>query len=346
MSRPLVPGNPDRQDPELSTRQREVLVALVAMHGASARAVSSDALSHVGGVRGSAAGIRHVLAELEELGLLTRGHASSGRVPTETGYAWHIRNQLEPVALPDEALREVDRRLRRSAHDVEELLHEASRLLSALTLQLGLALASSLEHERLIDLELAAVEPQRALLVLTLSGGTVRTLKLELAHALDPAELAEVESLLRERLTGLSLAEVRARLAADPELVRDTAVRLVTRAAMASWAEPGPQALFTSGAARIAAQPEFRDGTMLGSLLQVIENGPPLDRLMVGGIEGHPAVRVSLDEADALTRCSLVSYPLTGAPRLAVGVLGPLRMDYARALAAVEAVGVRIASYL
>jgi heat-inducible transcriptional repressor len=346
MSRPLVPGSPDRQDPELTPRQREVLDALVALHGRSARPVSSDALSHGGGVRGSSAGIRQVLAELEEIGLLARGHASAGRVPTETGYAWHIRNQLEPVALPDEALREMDRRLRRSARDVEELLHEASRLLSALTFQLGLAVAATLEHERLLALELAAVEPRRAMLVLTLEGGTVRTLKLELEHALDPVELAEVETLLRERLTGRVLAEVRARLAADPELVRDTAVRLVTRAAVESWAEPGPQALITSGAARIANQPEFRDGPMLGSLLQMIENGPPLDRLMVGGIEGHPAIRVSLDGAAVLTRCSLVSYTLTGAPRLAVGVLGPLRMDYARALAVVEAVGARISSYL
>jgi heat-inducible transcriptional repressor len=250
------------------------------------------------------------------------------------------------VALPDEALREMDERLRRSAHDVEQLLHEASRLLSSLTLQLGLAVATTLDHERLLALELAAFEPRRALLVLTLEGGAVRTLKLELAHALDPSELAEVEPVLRERLAGRRLGEVRARLAADPELVRDTAVRLVARAAMASWAAPGASALYSSGAARIAAQPEFRDGSLLGSLLQVIENGPPLDRLMVRGIEGHPAVRVALDEADVLARCSLVSYPLGAGPRVAVGVLGPLRMDYARALAVVEAVGARVASYL
>jgi heat-inducible transcriptional repressor len=346
MSRPLVPGSPDRQDPELTSRQREVFVALVEMHGRSARPVSSDALTQSGVVRGSSAGVRQVLAELEEAGLLTRGHASAGRVPSGAGYAWHVRNQVEPVELPDDVLREMDERLSRSAHDVEQLLHEASRLLSALTLQLGLAVASTLEHERLLTLELAAVEARRALLVLTLEGGTVRTLKHELEHALERDELAEVETLLRERLAGRALAEVRARLAADAELVSDGAVRLVVRAAIVSWGDPGASALYSSGAARIARQPEFRDGPQLGSLLQVIENGPPLDRLMVGGIEGHPAVRVALDESAALSRCSLVSFPLPGGTLVAVGVLGPLRMDYARALAAVEAVGARIARYL
>ena len=126
----------------------------------------------------------------------------------------------------------------------------------------------------------------------------------------------------------------------------DGAVRLVVRAAIASWGTPATSALYSSGASRIARQPEFADGPRLGSLLQVIENGPPLDRLMVGGIEGHPAVRVALDESAALSRCSLVSFPLPGGPLVAVGVLGPLRMDYARALAAVEAVGARIARYL
>jgi heat-inducible transcriptional repressor len=108
----------------------------------------------------------------------------------------------------------------------------------------------------------------------------------------------------------------------------------------------GPTARFSAGAGRIAEQPEFAGRPHLGSLLRAVENGPPLDRLMVEGIEGHPAVRVGLDEDAALSGCSLVSYPLPGDVRGAVGVLGPLRMDYARIFSIVDAVGRRVAELL
>ena len=128
--------------------------------------------------------------------------------------------------------------------------------------------------------------------------------------------------------------------------MRDSAVRLVTRAAAAGLARSLSTALFSNGAAHIARLPEFAGSEQLGSLLRVVENGPPLDRLMVESAEGQPMVRVGLDEDRALSGCSLVCYPLPGTVRGGVGVLGPLRMNYARALAVVDAVGSRVASYL
>src|SRR5262249_2265433 len=157
--------------------------------------------------------------------------ASAGRVPSESGYDYLVRQLLTPAALPADVLTQVDETLRRSAHDVEHLLGEASRLLSELTHQLGLALPASLEDERLVRLGLEQRDARRALMVLGLRAGTVRTLVLELDSPLERSELEEVASVLRERLLGRDLAEVRDRLAADPELVRRSAVRLVAHAA-------------------------------------------------------------------------------------------------------------------
>ena len=346
MSHPAFPGAVSREDPELTDRQREVFVALVTLHGDSARPVGSESLAHRAGIPLSPASIRNALAELEGMGLLARTHASAGRVPSESGYDFLVRHLLTPASLPPELLTQVDETLRRSAHDVEHLLGEASRLLSELTHQLGLALTASLEHERLAKLELEPLDVRRVLMVLGLGGGAVRTLVLELDSPLERSELEEVASGLRERLLGRDRAEVRDRLAADPELVRRSAVRLVAHSAAARWAPMGPAARFSAGAGHIAEQPEFAGRPQLGPLLRVVENGPPLDRLMIEGIEGHPAVRVGLDEDVALSRCSLVSYPLPGELRGAVGVLGPLRMDYARVFSIVDAVGRRVAELL
>ena len=102
----------------------------------------------------------------------------------------------------------------------------------------------------------------------------------------------------------------------------------------------------TSGAMHIAELPEFADAARLGSVLRAVESRTPLDRLRVRSVEGQVAVRVGVDEDRALAGCSLVSYALPGSVHGAVGVLGPLRMDYARTLAVVDAVGSRLADLL
>jgi heat-inducible transcriptional repressor len=346
MSLPAFPGALSDRDPDLTSRQREVFGALVNLHGRTAQPVGSESIGRRSRVSGSSASIRTTLADLESMGLVLRAHASAGRVPSAAGYAFYVRRELTPAALPDEVVREVDERLRRASHDVKELLAEASRLLSRLTRQLGLAVATPLGGETLAGIELTALGSRRTLMVLGLGGGAVHTLVLDLEHALDRGELDEVAGVLRERLVGLSLLEVRDRLLSDDELVGHTAVRVVARAAAASWDRPVPAGVFSAGAGDFAAQPEFADHARLGSLLRVVETGPPLDRLMICTAEGQSAVRVGLDEDQALAGCSLVSFPLPGRLRSAVGVLGPLRMNYARCVAVVELVGSRVAGHV
>jgi heat-inducible transcriptional repressor len=346
MSQPSFPGGLSQADPDLGDRLRRVFAALVALHGATAHPVASDSLAQRAGIALSPASIRSALVELEAIGLLERTHASAGRVPTARGYEVYVRSLLQPAELPAPLLAELDRVLLHSTRDVEHLLNEASRVLSSMTHQLGLALAASLDHEPLHEIELTPLDRQRALMVLNLGGASVRTLVLELESPLERDELEDVAAVLRERLIGRPLSEVRARLATDPDLARHSAVRLVARATLGSWSHPVSTPLFSAGAMHIAGHPEFARSSRLGSILRVVETGTPLDRLMVASVEGQVAIRVGVDEDDALAGCSLVSYALPGSVRAAVGVLGPLRMDYARVHAVVDAVGSRIAELL
>ncbi len=346
MSYPAFVGNPSGSDPPLNARLREVFSALLEMHRETAHPIGAESLAHHAGLRLSPASVRAALAELEALGLLEQRHASAGRAPTLRGIELYVRTLLAPAVLPHEVVAEVERTLVRSTRDIQHLLNEASRLLSTLTRQLGLALAASLDDEPVHEIELASLDPRRCLLVLDLGGGNVHTLVLELETPLEQGELAEVAHVLRERLGGRPLAELRERLAGDADLARHSAVRVVARAAMASWARPVSTPLFTSGVMHMAEHPEFASAARLGSVLRAVEAGTPLGRLMVTSVEGHVAVRVGVDEDRALAGCSLVSYALPGSVHGAVGVLGPMRMDYALALAAVDVVGSRVADLL
>src|SRR5207247_1041093 len=154
MSEPAFPGRLRREDPDLNPRQRELFAAVVELHGASAQPVGSEALAHRAGIPLSSASIRTALAELESAGLLERSHPSAGRVPSPRGYEFFVRTLLTPAVLAPELVAQVEETLSHSARDVERLLHEASRVLSSLTHQLGLALAASLEQETLTGLDL------------------------------------------------------------------------------------------------------------------------------------------------------------------------------------------------
>jgi hypothetical protein len=151
------PGHLTQDDPDLTARHREVFVSLVALHRATARPVGSETLAHHAAVRLSPASIRGALGELEAMGLLERHYSSSGRQPSARGFEYFVRALSLPQELPTSLAEEIRLRLARSAHDVEALLDEASRLLSSITHQLGLAVASTLEGELLDRLDLEAL---------------------------------------------------------------------------------------------------------------------------------------------------------------------------------------------
>ena len=152
MSHPAFPGAVSQQDPELTSRQREVFVALVTLHGASARPVGSEALAQHARIPLSPASIRSSLAELEELGLLARTHASAGRVPSGSGYDFLVRVQGR--------LRIVHNR---SLNAVPESASEGEKLARRLGFESGARFLGELERHttRVRELFLALVARER-----------------------------------------------------------------------------------------------------------------------------------------------------------------------------------------
>ena len=344
MFQPAVPGHLSQSDPDLSPRLRSVFAALVASHGRSARPVGSEALARETAIPYAAATVRVALADLEDAGLVERAEGA-GRVPSRRGYEYFVRALLEPEPLAPELREEIRRRLNPAMSDVQELLGEASRVISALTRLLGIAQAGSLDDEPLAALDLEPLDRRRALLVLRLGAAAIRTLALELESPLEREELAVVCGVLRERLLGRPLSEVRDRLATDPELARGSAARIVARAAIERWSDPAP-GWFSAGAVHMSEQPEFMERDRLSAVLSALESRRTLGPWLAPGAEGQAAVRVGLEVSPPLAGCSLVSYALPGHVWGALGVLGPQRMDYARVFAVVDAVGDRVASLL
>ena len=344
---PPVKRNAPRRLADLTPRQRHVLELLVRQFLSTARPVASQAIAVEGGFAWAPATLRQAMNELEELGLLEQPHAASGRVPTDRGYRLLVDGLTAPGPLAEDECCAIEDVLARSARDVEELLTQASRLLADLSTQVGFAVAPNPDDAELTGLELVHLGERRVLLVLSVRGGTVRTMQLELVSPLGRFELERVARLLDQRLLGRTLSEVRRRLAHDEALVRDGAVALVAEAVVSALATARPPGVFAFGTSHVARHPEFREATSLRPLLALFEHGEPW-RERVGGDEGAGlSVTIGREHGRAeWAHLSLVRFRIAGAGDASIGLLGPRRMDYGRAMGLVDFVGRRLSSIL
>ncbi|MGH7725911.1 MAG: heat-inducible transcriptional repressor HrcA [Candidatus Eiseniibacteriota bacterium] len=332
---------------DLTSRQRQVLTLLVRQYLATARPVASGTLTVEGGFAWAPATVRSSMFELESLGLLEQPHAAAGRIPTDRGYRVFVDGLGAPEPLTPADREEVERALTASAHDVEQLFRQASRLLADTASELGFAIAPGLDEGVLESLELVHVAERRVLLVLTVRSGPARSVALHLTSPLGRADVERVARLLRERLLGLPFADVRGRLAGDDALVRDVAAVLVAAAIADVLAELERPEVFVDGAAYVARHPEFRESGSLRPVLQLIDRPEPWRDLLAGGSDPGLSVAIGREHnRTELAHLSLVSFRLPGPLPASIGLLGPRRMDYARAMGLVEYVGRRLSSLL
>jgi heat-inducible transcriptional repressor len=338
-------ADPSARDlPVLGERQQQVLRAIVARYVGDAAPVGSRSVSHVLPVPLSAASIRNTMAELAELGLVEKPHASAGRVPTALGLRVFV-DGLAPRGLDEYERRDLAAGM--GEPDPASLVRVASRLLSERTRQLGFVVVPRVEELRLRHITLVRLSTHRVLAVLVSETGETLRRVVEDDEAGGQPELDRLAVALNERIAGRTLAELRESLARELGALRSRAESLVARAARLAWralqadegaaAEQGDLVIATWLA--LLDQPEFRDAARVKELLAAIETRRALLQVVERVLDAGGGVLVALGEElgePALRQLALVAAPYgTGPAPGVLGVIGPWRMDYARVMALV-----------
>src|SRR6476620_8651107 len=196
--------------PELSERERRVLEAVIQSYVETAEPAGSRNISRRFGLGVSPATIRNTMSDLEEKGFLFHPHTSAGRVPTNKAYRAYVDALigLPPVAATDTERLAGEIAARNGGSPIETILRRAAQTLGVLTQELGVALGPRFDISVLRRLELVRVSAERLLMVLTLEGGVVRTVFVEVAGEIADTALAAVTTVLNERLAGLTLSEI------------------------------------------------------------------------------------------------------------------------------------------
>lgn len=345
-SRPLAAREPSA----LTPREREILRLVVTSFVATAGPVGSQALVRRFGLGLSSASIRSTMSDLEDAGYLEHPHTSAGRVPTDRGYRAFVDELMQTPGLSPDERGLIRAELDRLVGGPDDLGRETSKLLGRLSNLLGVVLLPRFGGGVLDRVEAVPLSSERIMFVLSLRGGLVRTILLELDAAPGRSTLDAVVGALNERLAGLSLDEIRRTYAARTRDVDDRTglVRLVFDRAPTVFADPPQERLRASGARHLLGQPEFREADDLRALVGLLEDEHFLVQLLddpaAADAPGRAVVTIGREHgvpdpaaAWPAGRYSVVRAPYRVGDQVGVvGVVGPTRMDYARVVGLVE----------
>jgi heat-inducible transcriptional repressor len=340
----------DRRDvvgTDLTDRERQVLEAVVRTYVDTAEPAGSRTVSRVFDLGVSAATVRNTMSDLEEKGYLFHPHTSAGRVPTDLAYRFFVDRLMEPSAPSPRDRADLARELEVAGSSaVERLVVHATRALSFISSELGIAVAPTLDDAVLEKLELIKVSSSKVLLVATIHGGVVRTVYVDLPVEIPGETLATVTLALNERLAGQRLAELRRTL---PDRLRDSVADERGAELINIFVQSGAE-LFELGsldsprlhlgpASVLASQPEFESGERLKSLISLTEERDLLARA-VGGREHGGRLRITIGEendVDVLSDFTLVTAEYrVGDLKGVIGVIGPTRMPYEKVVTIVD----------
>jgi heat-inducible transcriptional repressor len=333
----------------MTGRHQRILASLVAEYIEQGEPVSSAWLAGHSELGLSSATVRSILAHLEEQGLVRQPHTSAGRVPTDSGYRLYVDALLESRRRP-KSRGEIEARLRRSTR-TGDLLEHASHELSRAARQVGFALAQANPAARLQHIDFAQLEGTRVLVIVVSAGGEVTHTVIETDERYDSTTLSQAANYLNSEFVGLTLVEAREAIVdrlREERLLYDTLMKRALQLAQSGLAEIKPEeTIFIQGASylfdELAFDTTHAQDTLdtLRVLLGMIEKKHRLIDLLTRSIEagGLTVIIGSEHSAPDLRAFSLVACQFQeGARGGTVGVIGPTRMRYQRAISVVDSV--------
>jgi heat-inducible transcriptional repressor len=335
---------------ELDKRGQEILEAVVRSYIETGEPVGSRTVSRLTREGLSAATVRNVMAELEERNLLAQPHASAGRIPTDLAYRLYVNLLMKARKLPASEERLIESSLQMGTAELNELFTTVSRLLSRLSRHLGVVVGPQVSRVRVKDMEFVRLAPHRVLLILVAASGVIHNKVVEIPEDHPQERLDALGRYLSREFSGHTLPEIRDRILemmSHEKAQYDTLLREALALGHASLAlEPGSAeasgGVFVDGAANLLSEPEFTSTQRLKALFRTFEEKHELLRVLNSCLEEKTGgVRVligSENPSPEMSDCTLIasSYGSEGRTVGTLGIIGPTRMEYARAIALVD----------
>jgi len=331
----------------LDERSREILQWVISSYVVTGKPVGSRKIARRSREQLSAATVRNIMADLEEMGYLRQPHASAGRIPTDKGYRIYVdyllhRKDITPGerALIDDALRSED--------TPSHLMHRTSQILSAGSRQVGIVVSPPISRVVLQYIQFVKLSENRILVILVSRAGLVQNRIIHPAEEYSNTELDQAARYIMENFSNMSLIEIRTRIGRmiqEERAVYDRFMRRVLVLGSQTFSQTDDESqsdVYLDGASNLIKMPEFSDIGKMTALVQAIEHKSRLATLIAECIRGDSEeVKITIGAENSLPGiedCTLVAsrYVIDEGTHGSLGILGPTRMEYGRAISLVE----------
>jgi len=323
---------------KLSERQEAILWSIVQEHVATATPVSSRAVAERIGLKFSPATIRNEMAHLESADYLAQPHTSAGRIPSRKGYCYFVQNFLEGPALDTAERRRIRHQFFQVSEELDEYIRLAASILANTAQSASLVGAPTVARSKIRHMELVSVRDQVVLLILVLQGGIVKQRLLTADEPVSQDELRKLSNRLNDLLTGASLADIPSQVTGQSTL--ESLILESMRDIMRRIDEKAHMEIYRDGLANILHEPEFRESERARSIVEAFEETSLWDAIFskIPVTEGVHIIIGGEGRWDQISQCSIVlsSYGSRGGALGTLGVFGPMRMSYPRAVSVVR----------
>jgi len=327
---------------ELTLRQKSILGLVVREYVTGASPVSSRRLAESYGLHVSTATIRNDLARLEDLGYLTHPHTSAGRVPTAEGYRFFVGRLMGEASLPMEERRTIIHQFHQVPRGLDQWMPLAASILTRTSHSAALVTAPRPAQAVFKHLQLISTQDRVVLLVLVLRGGIVSQQVLNLAEPMEQAGLTEASERLNQICRKLRASEIQSRV--NAMLPFDAEIAGMVMQMMEYGEQRLAGSVYRDGLSEVLQEPEFSEGENVQGLVRFMEGRSFLDAVLADALSPEiGSVRVLIGGEgrwEDLEMCSLIlaRYGVAGSATGALGIVGPIRMSYWRAISGLRLV--------
>ncbi len=326
----------------LDDRNRKVLQAVIDSYIASGYPIGSTVLVKRYDFGVSSATLRNIMAELEEMGLLTHPHTSAGRIPTDLGYRYYIDSLISIENDNGDIEGHLQQAPQLHGDDFQGLMEEASRFLAALSHCAGVVVAPSESEASYRHIEFVRLRGRRVLIIFVTSTGIVQNKLIELDESIRQQDLNMFSAYLAEELEEWTLSEVRKRLVEKLEEQKLLFMQLMDETYRASRdvQERESEKVYIGGASQVLESPEFADVEKMRTLFKAFEDKYKLLKLLDRSVSAQ-GIKVFIGSENPffeMQGCSMVVSRYKAGSNVVgtLGVIGPTRMQYKQVIHVVD----------
>jgi heat-inducible transcriptional repressor len=330
---------------EMDERKEKILKAIVQDYISTAEPVGSRTISKKFELGVSPATIRNEMSDLEELGLIEQPHTSAGRIPSDSGYRYYVDYLMDPVILTEDEQNNINQEIKNRLNEVQEIIEYTGKLISQVTSLTSLILGPKSRNDVLNKLYFLPYEAGKAIMVTVKDNGSVENTIVDIGHDTSPEELQILANIFNEKMSGTRVQDLKKGLLHEiySELSRkrrmiDSMMGILERMFENKEVDSVEQKVYLGGTLHLLNQPEFRDLNKVRNLFSVFEENNALRELLNSNENGLKITIGAENINEVFKDCSVISatYHVNGRQIGSIGVLGPTRMDYGKAITIVD----------